>query len=182
MIKNDGSKTNEQIFWGSFFGIYKEKAQVAVDELEKFYRNTFIEAKVACGYNKMAKNIIEMLKEKGVGAVLATNPVFPKIATYARASWAGLDTDDFMYITTYENSRHCKPNIEYYKDILNELSLNPEECLMVGNDVRDDMIAERLGMKVFLLTDCLINSENADISVYPQGNFSKLKEYIDKLC
>ena len=31
---------------------------------------------------------------------------------------------------------------------------------MVGNDVGDDMVAQQLGMKVFLLTDNLINKEN----------------------
>jgi hypothetical protein len=38
---------------------------------------------------------------------------------------------------------------------------------MIGNDVREDMIAQQLGMKVFLLTDCLINNNNIDISIYP---------------
>lgn len=52
---------------------------------------------------------------------------------------------------------------------------------MVGNDVRDDMIAETLGMKVFLLTDCLINIKNVDISKYPQGSFESLKEFIEQL-
>ena len=56
--------------------------------------------------------------------------------------------------------------------------MNAEECLMVGNDVEEDMIAEALGMKVFLLTDCLLNKENRDISVYPHGGFSELLEFI----
>ena len=45
---------------------------------------------------------------------------------------------------------------------------------MVGNDVEDDMIAEAIGMKVFLLTDCLINKDNKDISKYPQGSFDDI--------
>ena len=43
------------------------------------------------------------------------------------------------------------------------------------------MIAESLGMKVFLLTDCLINRENKDISVYPHGSFDELIQYIEAL-
>ena len=42
---------------------------------------------------------------------------------------------------------------------------------MVGNDVNEDMVAETLGMKVFLLTDCLLNKDNKDISAYPHGGF-----------
>ena len=52
---------------------------------------------------------------------------------------------------------------------------------MVGNDVSDDMVAKNLGMRVFLLTDCLINKNNEDISVYPNGSFDELFEYIDSL-
>ena len=52
---------------------------------------------------------------------------------------------------------------------------------MVGNDVGEDMIAARLGMKVFLLTDCLINKAGGDISVYPNGDFDALKAYVQDL-
>ena len=65
----------------------------------------------------------------------------------------------------------CKPNPDYYREILVNLGLNAEST--VGNDVNEDMIAQTLGMQVFLLTDCLINKENRDISQYPYGSFPK---------
>ena len=131
-----------------------------------------------CGFNPYAARTIRELKDMGYRVVLATNPLFPSIATQSRARWAGLNPEDFDLITTYENSFHCKPNPDYYRDILNTLGLKAEECLMVGNDVSEDMIAESLGMKVFLLTDCLINKENRDISRYPTGSFPELMTYI----
>ena len=76
---------------------------------------------------------------------------------------------------------HIKPNPNYYRELLGKLGCSPEECLMVGNDVKEDMVAQTIGMKVFLLTDCLINKENADISQYPQGSFAQLLEYVDAL-
>ena len=84
-------------------------------------------------------------------------------------------------ITTYENSSYSKPSEGYYREILEKLELAPEECLMVGNDTRDDMSADSLGMRVFLLTDCLINENNVDISKYPHGSFFELCEYIKNL-
>ena len=51
-------------------------------------------------------------------------------------------------------------------------------CLMVGNDVTEDMVAEEAGMQVFLLTDCLINKERKDISAYPRGSFLQLLDHI----
>jgi FMN phosphatase YigB (HAD superfamily) len=124
---------------------------------------------------------MDLLKSKGIRIVLATNPLFPAIATHSRARWAGLHPEDFELITTYENSRHCKPNPDYYRDILETLKVRPEECVMVGNDVGEDMIAGELGMQVFLLTDCLINKHNADISRYPQGSFDALLDFIGGL-
>ena len=52
---------------------------------------------------------------------------------------------------------------------------------MVGNDANEDMAARALGMDVFLLTDCLINTKNRDISVYLQGDFAALNAYLDRL-
>ena len=52
---------------------------------------------------------------------------------------------------------------------------------MVGNDVSEDMIAAELGMKVFLVKDCLINKSDEDISKYPNGSFAELREYVAKL-
>ena len=111
---------------------------------------------------------------------LATNPLFPATATEQRIGWAGLSPNDFELYTTYENSNYCKPNLDYYRAVMNKLSVTPEECLMVGNDVGEDMIATDLGASVFLLTDCLINKENVDISVYPNGNFDALLNYINE--
>ena len=117
----------------------------------------------------------------GYQVILATNPLFPAIATQSRIRWAGLEPEDFERITTYENARFCKPNPDYYREILGKLNLNPSDCLMVGNDVDEDMIAETLGMKVFLLTDCLINRNQADISRYPSGGFPELLQYVRSL-
>ena len=52
---------------------------------------------------------------------------------------------------------------------------------MVGNDVQEDMIAASLGMKVFLLTDNLINRTGEDISCYPHGSFPELLTFIREL-
>ena len=62
-----------------------------------------------------------------------------------------------------------------------QLNVSAEECLMVGNDVGEDMVTANLGMKVFLLTDCLINRTGADISQYPHGSFAELAEFIEMI-
>ena len=63
-------------------------------------------------------------------------------------------------------------------EVAARLGLKAEECLMVGNDVVDDMSAEKARMKVFLLTDYIKNDIVADISAYPKGEFDGLLEYL----
>ena len=43
------------------------------------------------------------------------------------------------------------------------------------------MIAEQIGAQVFLLTDCLINKGDQDISRYPQADFDVLDRYMRSL-
>lgn len=181
MIVNNGSKTNEDAFWQAFAKIYGDKVYKDIPVFDEFYRNEFVEAKDACGFNKAAKEVVDLAREHAEKVVLATNPLFPSVATENRMSWAGLSPEDFDLYTTYEESSFAKPNTLYYKEICNKIAVEPSECLMVGNDVDEDMVAEKLGMKVFLLTDCLINKNDADISQYPQGGFEELKIYIENL-
>jgi len=65
--------------------------------------------------------------------------------------------------------------------VLAGLGKNAKQCMMVGNDVKEDMCAARLGMDTFLLKECLINSEKSDISAYKQGNFDDLLDIIGQL-
>ena len=181
MITNDGSKPNEEAFWDTFCILAGRDCRPDIPVFDAFYRNEFIAAKNACQPTTKAKEVINFIKSSGRHLILATNPLFPHVATENRVHWAGLSTEDFELITTYENSSYCKPNPKYYTEILEKTGLAPEECLMVGNNAEEDMIAETLGMKVFLLTDCLINEKNTDISKYPQGGFKELKEYIATL-
>lgn len=181
MVENDGQTTNDNRFWNAFAGIYGEDIRKLEPVFEDFYRNEFIAAKITTSREPLAKECIQLLKEKGYRRVLATNPLFPKVATNHRIQWAGLDPEDFEIITTYDNSSYCKPNLNYYKEILSKIGKNPEECIMVGNDVKEDMCAAELGMDTFLLKDCLINTDEADISRFRQGNFHDLLEFIKKL-
>ena len=181
MVKNDGSCTNEEAFWNCFTALMGEDARKDEPLFREFYEKEFSGAKAACGFNPEAAKAIYAIRDKGYHIILATNPLFPAIATENRTRWAGLQPEDFELYTTYENSRHCKPNPAYFQDILDRLGLRAEECLMVGNDAKEDLIAGTLGMKVFLLTDCLINKDNTDISGCPQGSFRELLAFIDTL-
>ncbi len=179
MIKNNGQDTNENIFWKNFAEIYGDDCLKDTPLFDKFYKNEFQKVKDVVGFNAKSKEVIDLLKNKGYRIALATNPVFPAVATKSRCKWAGIEPDEFELITTYENSSFSKPNPQYFLEITEKLNIKPEECLMVGNDVSEDGAALKTGMSVFFLTDCLINKNNEDISKYPHGSFDELINYIN---
>ena len=181
MVKNDGSCTNEEAFWRYFLSVYGEEARRHIPLFEEFYAVDFQRAKDFCGYTPRAAETVRLVKRLGRRVILATNPLFPDTATRSRIGWAGLAPEDFELYTTYENSRTCKPNPDYYREILQKSGLRPEDCLMVGNDAGEDMVAETVGMKVFLLTDCLINKNGGDISCWPHGGFDELTDFLREI-
>ena len=183
MIMNDGKHSNEEVFWNVFSAAYPDRDLCGDQKyFDEFYKNKFDSVKdIVAKFEPLSVKAVEHIKAKGLRTVLATNPLFPSIATEKRMAWAGFSPADFEFFTSYENSTYSKPSLGYYECVVKKLGLEYEECLMVGNDVSDDMVAEKLGMKVFLLTDRLINKDGADISVYPNGSFEALCEYIDSL-
>ena len=181
MVKNNGDVTNEEAFWNVFVSVLGERVKEDIPLFDDFYRNEFNDTAKVCGFDVRADETVKYIKSKGLRVALATNPLFPPEATEARIKWAGLDKNDFELVTTYDNSRFCKPNLKYYESILEHLGVSAENCLMVGNDVGEDMITEKLGMKVFLLTDNLINKSSEDITRYPHGSFDELRAFVDRL-
>ena len=181
MVKNDGKTKNEDVFWQVFNTFLGRDAKQDEALFNEFYATVFQQSKESCGFNPAAADAVREIKAMGYRVILATNPLFPAVATHSRVRWAGLNPEDFELITTYENSRFCKPNLDYYREILEKLALDGPECLMVGNDVGEDMEAGKLGMKTFLLTDCLINKTGEDIETYPHGSFPELLHYIRSL-
>ncbi|MDD4077519.1 MAG: HAD family hydrolase [Bacilli bacterium] len=178
MRLNSGEKTNEEAFWS----VFSEKMNCDRALLEaiflEYYKTDFVETKNSTAPTPYAALCINVLKEKGYRLALATNPLFPQIATYQRIKWAGLNPNDFLLVTTIENSFYCKPNLKYYEWVLNTIGAKPEECIMVGNDIGEDMVAAHLGMRVYLLTECLINSKDENISLFEHGRITDLYQYI----
>ena len=178
MIKNDGSMSNHDRFWNSFAGDMGGESRKLESEFDKFYANEFDTVKSVTQLNPLAKEVVLKLKERGYTVILATNPLFPMVAVETRLSWLGLTTEDFTRCTSYENYSFCKPNVNYYTEILEKCGKTAEETLMVGNDVDEDLCAAEIGMDTYLITDCLINKSNKDISEIEQGSFEDFMKFI----
>ncbi len=181
MTENTGEASNREVFWQAFAEYFPGDTDRDEERFGDYYENEFQNLKSVCGVQPLAKEVVDLLKAGGVRRILATNPIFPDGAIKSRIRWAGLDPDDFEYITSYEYSSYCKPNPDYFREIVQCCNLEPEKCLMVGNSVSEDLAAEKAGMKVFLITDCLVNDNNEDYSSYPNGSFSDCISFIKGL-
>ena len=177
IAKKDGTKTNEDVFWDVFASETNIKKEDIEAEFMHFYNTNFNKA----NKNIQSPNMIEavkVLKEKGYALYLATNPLFPSIATEKRIEWAGLNKEDFKFITTYENSYYCKPNASYYQELVDKFNLDVNECLMVGNDVKEDGAAKEVGIDVYLVNDYLLNKYNLDINTKYCGSSLDFLEFV----
>lgn len=178
IIKNDGKRTNEEAFWEKFKSIINIDLSNVKEVLEKFYANEFFTKLKKCSAeNNLAKVAVNLAKKNGRKVVLATNPVFP-IDALVRLKWTGLDIDDFDYVTHYSNSSFSKPNPKYYLDLCKKLDVEPKECLMIGNDERQDIFAaSSAGMNCYLVTDYLYTYPECKVNC-EKGSF---KDLIEKL-
>lgn len=181
MVLNDGRNTNEEVFWQIFEREMKMKKVDIIDRFDEFYLNEFNEIITSTSPTGVAKEIIDIAKKKGLRLFLATNPLFPRQATLNRIRWAGLNPEDFLDITTYENSYFCKPNVKYFQEIIRRNDIDLDRALMIGNDVYEDLSISSLGVKTFLVTDCLENKHELELTSDFQGTLSDLKAFIKEL-
>lgn len=182
MVKNDGSKKNGEVFWETFEDLVKMDLTEAKATCDAFYTKDFNNARVATGENPLAKKAVEAAHNAAPKVILATNPFFPRVGQLTRISWIDLSENDFDMITSYESDSYCKPNPMYYKSICERLGVEPENCLMIGNDEREDgYAAKAAGLDTFLVTDCIIENEK-----YPcdcaRGTFSEMCAFLESLA
>lgn len=181
MIHNDGSKTNRDAFWDAYFEFVGEKRDDLEGLLDKFYLDGFKALREYTAENPLAVNMIEAAHANARKVVLATNPVFPMQAQLERVSWLGLSGSDFDHITSYDNSKYCKPNPDYYREICAVIGVEPENCIMIGNDESDDMKgASMAGMECFLVTDHRIMSEHF-MWTGERGSFEQALRMIERI-
>ena len=181
MYRNDGTLKNEEVFWKSFSEAMGRDCSEDQKRFDSFYRKEFSKVSAATLPAPLAREVIKTAHEKAKKVILATNPIFPKEAYEERLSWIGLEASDFDMITDYSISHFTKPSPLYYREIMRHFDLSPEEVLMFGNDVREDMIpALSLGMKFFLQNEYVLNKDEAEITT-PQGNYEEMLQFLKNL-
>ncbi len=181
MVKNDGTRSNGEVFWETFEKISGRDIKEAKNTCDEFYTKGFNNVRSVIVENPLAKKAVELARAAAGKVVLATNPLFPRQGQLTRISWIGLCENDFDMITSYETDSFCKPNPMYYKSICERIGVKPENCLMIGNDEREDgYAAKEAGLDTYLVTDHILENEK-----YPcdctRGTFAQMCDFLESL-
>ena len=181
MMGNTTGRLNADVFWETFTALAHTERATLEPICDAFYAKGFHACRSATGENPLAVKAVRLAREKAGKVVLATNPLFPMAGQRTRLSWIGLAPEDFDLVTCYTSDRHCKPNPAYFADICQRLRLDPGQCLMIGNDDREDMqCAASAGMSTYLVTDCRIPDPDRPYTG-PQGTFAEMVAMLESL-
>ena len=178
MVVNDGKNTNEYVFWNSFKNSLGEEILKLKPIIDDFYLDGYENALSACKEKPFVAETILKFQKMGIKMLIATNPLFLKIGAVKRAKIAGFDLDLMEEITSYEFCSYSKPNPMYYEELVKRHNIDKSKCLVVGNNIEEDMVARKAGLDVFLLNDDIINPNNQDYSELPQGSILDLFNYV----
>ena len=154
MQNQDADITNQQAFDADFFkGLGHPESEVR-PVLEAFYEDDFSALKRYTQPRPEARPLVQSLFDQGYDVVIATNPLFPRRAIEHRLDWAGVSDFDFKLITTYENFHFSKPNPRYYQEILDKIGCRPQDAVMVGDDLQNDIApALHVGLQAYWIRD-----------------------------
>ena len=176
MIANqDPDRTNREVFWSVFCqrtGLDRETMETFI---EGFYRDRFGALRIYTTCRPAASKIVQLCLDRGVLVIVATNPLFPRIAIEQRLDWGGISVEDFNFalITSYENMHFAKPHVSYYQEILARFDLSAERTLMVGDDWENDIVpADQLGLKTYWIADDYVDRPGGPPNF--QGSLDKL--------
>jgi FMN phosphatase YigB (HAD superfamily) len=148
----DPTQTLQEIFDADFYTKLGLSKDVLVEILEDFYNNVFPTLAKHTQQRQDAVALIEWALSCGYRIAIATDPLFPRKATYHRLRWAGFDPERFELVSTFEQFHFSKSHPAYYAEVLGRLGWPEGPILMVGNDpARDLLPAHRLGLKTFFV-------------------------------
>lgn len=153
MVENtDPARTLRSVFASRFYPALGLRESELRDDVAVFYAERFPALRATVGRRASARAVIAWAFDAGFEVVIATNPLFPRVALEQRLQWAGVGVDEFPYalITTDERMHFAKSHPEYYAEILALVGRRPEEALMIGNEWANDILpASAVGIPVF---------------------------------
>lgn len=180
MVANaDPGRTALEAFWHSFVPATGRERLELEPIFTRFYAEEFPRLRPPEATDPDARRLVRAVVDRGYIPVIATNPLFPRIAIEERLRWADCADFPFAYITNGEEMHFCKPDRAFFSELLERLGAEPGECLMVGNDVEEDLVASELGLPTALVTDLMIDRGQSGFKPDWRGHLSELADLFE---
>jgi FMN phosphatase YigB (HAD superfamily) len=149
---DDPTQTLMDAFDAVFYpgvGISKRDLNATIDD---FYDHVFPTLVDHTQRIDDAAALIDWVLSCGFRVAIATDPLFPRKATYHRLRWAGIDPERVELVSTYEHFHITKTFPAYYAEVLGRLGWPEGPTLVVGNDTERDLLpAHRLGLATYFI-------------------------------
>lgn len=175
----DPTHTLEEIFDSRFYeklGVPKEEL---VEVLDDFYDNIFPTLAALTKQRAETASLIQWALSCGFRIAIATDPLFPRKATFQRLRWAGLDAYQIELISTYEHFHFTKTHPAYYAEVLGRLGWPEGPVLMVGNDITRDLLpAHRLGLATYFIDGDAASSPGFEAG---RGKLADLRPWLESV-
>jgi FMN phosphatase YigB (HAD superfamily) len=163
VMNNDHALTIADAFAADFFPKIGIPAETLMPLFDDFYVTEYPKLRALVKPIPLARCVIERAIGRGKRVVIATMPVFPRTAIWQRMAWGGIADLPYALVTDYETMHASKPHSAYYREIAARLGIAPTECLMVGNEIQNDIVpAKQIGMKTFWVTRDMNTEAPAD--------------------
>ena len=183
MIQNtDPGCTLQEVFEQSFYPQLSVKREELESEIEDFYDREFPLLGKLTKPRSDAQEFLGWAKAQGYRIAIATDPLFPRMATLHRIKWAGLDPENFALISTFEKFHFSKNNPAYYGEVLGQMGWPDGPIVMVGNDFNRDIYPAQLaGFATYEISSGFPSNEIQE-ERNSKGNFKSLSSWIQNVA
>ena len=124
-----------------FYPALGTSAEAQAEKIGRFYAEEFPKFSPVSQPDPQAVALIETAFEKGYRVAIATNPIFPRVATFERLRWAGVAPEKYPLeiVSTYENFHFGKPHLAFYLEMLAQIGWPEGGFVMVGDNQEWDI-------------------------------------------
>lgn len=152
----DGVVTNSDLMINLISDITQATTEHIQNYLSLFYETAYLELQSYTAQVETARELVMTLLGQDISVAIATNPIYPRSAVYKRLEWAGLREfrDAFAFVSHSDNMHFAKPHPGYYAEVIARIGVEPDEALMVGDSIRNDIApAQQMGIHTVHVND-----------------------------
>ncbi len=180
MESDDFSQTLEQVFNAAFYPKINTPYEKVAPAIENFYDHIFPTLSGVTTTKPEAKPFVDWVFSQGYRIAIATDPFFPRKATYHRLRWAGFDPEQFEIVSSFEHFHFTKTHPAYYAEVLGRMGFPDGPVLMVGNDLeRDIRPAQMLGLATYHVDDAPAPPSGPEADGH--GNLADLRPWLESI-